>query len=252
MATDLYNMISRLALKSFNTPKETPFETPSEQTNEENRLPLIIFILGAPGAGKGTHSKRLRRDFQPLTHLSYGDVLRYHASIPASWVSTFPRRGGGVDGNPVLPAADEVRLLRETIESGVPRCQNMRLIDGFPRTKAHMEAWAEAQMPQAVCALYLHCDIEVLVRRVRHRAESSGRPDDADDAKARERVEINVSESEDMLRARREAGIPIVDIDADRDPDTVYSDISRHIEVSTFAICMIDSWGATEEMRFGY
>ncbi|KAI0522298.1 P-loop containing nucleoside triphosphate hydrolase protein [Xylaria bambusicola] len=219
MFTDMYNMISRLVFRVFNTSRETSSETRFEKTNE-NRPPLIIFILGAPGAGKGTHSKRLRRDFQPLMHLPY-------ASIPASWVSTFPRRDGGVDGNPVLPTADAVQLLRETIESGVARGQNMWLIDGFPRSKAHMDPWVEAQMPQAVCALYLHCDSEVLVRRIRGRAESSGRPDDA---KARERVERNISDSEEMLKACREADVPVVKINAHRDPDAVYSDISRHFE----------------------
>ena len=220
-------MISGLFMRSPNTPKDT-----EGSITENTRPPFIIFILGPPGAGKGTHSKRLRRDFHPLTHLSYGDVLRYHASIPASWVSIFPRRGGGVEGNPVLPAAEAVQLMRETIQAGVLRGQDMWITDGCPRSRAHVKAWAAAQMPRATCALYLHCDSEVLVRRISGRAGTSGRADDADDEKVRERVARNVAESEELLRACREADIPVVGVDADRDPDAVYADICRYFEVS--------------------
>ncbi|KAI1654637.1 hypothetical protein F4813DRAFT_369702 [Daldinia decipiens] len=49
--------------------------------------PLIIFILGAPGTGKGTHSKFLNTTFSSLTHLSYGDLIRYEDRIPGSWTA---------------------------------------------------------------------------------------------------------------------------------------------------------------------
>ncbi|RWA03158.1 hypothetical protein EKO27_g11947, partial [Xylaria grammica] len=87
----LYDLISRLFSRSLAIFKETTSDDPSGSTDWGDNPPLIIFILGPPGAGKDTHSKRLRRDFPGLTHLSYGEMLRYQASIPASWVSTFPR-----------------------------------------------------------------------------------------------------------------------------------------------------------------
>lgn len=204
----------------------------SKPVNWGGQPPLVVFILGPPGAGKETHSKRLRRDFPGLTHLSYGDALRYQASIPASWVSMFPRRGGGVDGDPVLPAPDAVLLLREMMESGVARGQRMWLIDGFPRTKEHMDAWDDARMPRARCTLFLECDGRVLVDRILGRAATSGRPDDADVGKVRERVQRNMKASDAMLRACRDCDVPVTNIDANRDLDVVYKDIRKHFEVS--------------------
>ncbi|KAI8951606.1 P-loop containing nucleoside triphosphate hydrolase protein [Xylaria longipes] len=244
-ASRLYNTILQL----FSKPTTSP-ETPQNPTHDSRRLdsrptslsenpPLIMFILGAPGAGKETHSKRLRRDFGGLTHLSYGDVLRYQASIPASWVGTFPRRDGGVDGDPVLPAADAVDLLRNTIDSGVARGQRTWLMDGFPRSKEHMDAWAGAQMPRARCAFYLDCDGEVLVSRILGRAAASGRPSDAQVEVVRERVERNIRASETMLQACRDCDVPVVKIDADRDLDAVYCDIKRHFKVSLRVVCVI-------------
>ncbi|GAW23304.1 hypothetical protein ANO14919_128600 [Xylariales sp. No.14919] len=231
----LYDLISRLFSRFLAVSKKTTSDAPSRSTDWGDNPPLIIFILGPPGAGKDTHSKRLRRDFPGLTHLSYGEMLRYQASIPASWVSTFPRRHG-LDGNPVLPAPDGVRLLRQTIASGATvHGQRIWLVDGFPRTKVHMDAWAAARMPRARCAFFLRCDGEVLVRRIQGRAGTSGRPDDADEEKVRERVVRNIRESGEMLRACRDAAVPVVEIDADRDPDAVYGDIRRHFEANVCA-----------------
>lgn len=37
--------------------------------------PKVIFVLGGPGSGKGTHCDMLRERFS-LLHLSVGDILR--------------------------------------------------------------------------------------------------------------------------------------------------------------------------------
>ncbi|KAI0405605.1 P-loop containing nucleoside triphosphate hydrolase protein [Xylaria palmicola] len=201
-----------------------------------NEPPLVVFILGPPGAGKETHSKRLRRDFRGLTHLSYGDLLRYQASIPGSWVSGFPRRNGGVDGDPVLPPADAVRLLRETMGSGVARGQRAWLVDGFPRTKEHMDVWADGRMPRPRCALFLECDGPALVDRILTRAAASGRAADADVTVAHERVERNMRASAAMLQTCSECDVPVIKIDAGRDLNTVYQDISRCFKVSSCSL----------------
>ena len=36
---------------------------------------VVVFVLGGPGAGKGTHCANLVRDFG-FVHLSAGDLLR--------------------------------------------------------------------------------------------------------------------------------------------------------------------------------
>ncbi|RYP51071.1 hypothetical protein DL768_003515 [Monosporascus sp. mg162] len=187
--------------------------------------PLIIFILGAPGAGKGTQSASLKAAFPGVTHLSYGDLVRYHDSIPGSWVSSFPRRGNG-SSNPLLPADAAVQLLGETIEAGVGRGQLAWLVDGFPRTEEHVAAWSAARMPPARCAVHLCCPPETLVRRVL--ARSSSRPDDAAPELVRERVERNLRESETLLKALAESGVSLFRVDADRDVEAVKGEVLAH------------------------
>ncbi|RYO74643.1 hypothetical protein DL764_010796 [Monosporascus ibericus] len=187
--------------------------------------PLIIFILGPPGAGKGTQSASLKAAFPGLTHLSYGDLVRYQDSIPGSWVSSFPRRGNG-SGSPLLPADVAVQLLGETIEAGVGRSQLAWLVDGFPRTEEHVAAWSAARMPPVRCALHLSCPPETLVRRIL--ARSSGRPDDAVPELVRERVERNVRESEALLKALAGFGASLIRIDADREVEAVKGEVLAH------------------------
>ena len=66
----------------------------SAPTEEKTSSRHIVIIMGPPGAGKGTHAKRIISDFQ-IAHLSTGDMLRggvcllclshcHHAPLPPS------------------------------------------------------------------------------------------------------------------------------------------------------------------------
>ncbi|OTB10971.1 hypothetical protein K445DRAFT_322463 [Daldinia sp. EC12] len=58
--------------------QDTPVSLYEPQLSKE---PTIIFILGAPGTGKGTLSTFLNSRFSRLTHLSYGDLIRRQDGI---------------------------------------------------------------------------------------------------------------------------------------------------------------------------
>ncbi|KAI5863362.1 P-loop containing nucleoside triphosphate hydrolase protein [Durotheca rogersii] len=188
--------------------------------------PLILLVLGAPGVGKGTASAALRAALPGATHLSYGDLARYHDGIPGSWVSSFPRRAGA-RGGPLLPARAGARLVCDAVRAGVARGQAVWVVDGFPRSRDHVAAWAAARLPPPACALYLHCPPETSCARVRGRAGASGRPDDADPAGVRERVARARADSEAMLRALEDADVPVVWVDAARDLDAVTRELAK-------------------------
>ena len=48
---------------------------------------MNIFIMGAPGSGKGTFSSRIKEEFN-LNHISTGDIFRENISNSISWCST--------------------------------------------------------------------------------------------------------------------------------------------------------------------
>ena len=50
--------------------------------------PNVIFVLGGPGAGKGTQCARIVQNFGHV-HLSAGDLLREERAKPGSEVSEY-------------------------------------------------------------------------------------------------------------------------------------------------------------------
>ena len=132
----------------------------------------IIFILGGPGAGKGTQCARLVARFPQLAHFSAGDLLRAERNNPASSVgdliNTFIRDGK------IVPSHITIGLLKTAIE-GSPA--SVFLIDGFPRNIEQGQIFEEQIKP---CSLVIHlsADEAVCTDRILGRAAESGRVDD--------------------------------------------------------------------------
>ncbi len=53
--------------------------------------PFVVFVLGGPGAGKGTQSQLLAKEYG-FIHLSAGDLLREEVINPFNPFSKFPRQ----------------------------------------------------------------------------------------------------------------------------------------------------------------
>jgi len=141
----------------------------------------IVFMLGAPGSGKGTQCAKIEKDLG-YTHLSSGDLLR--AEVAAGTVVGRKVASQLLAGE-LVPDEITVELIKKAmLESGA----NDFLLDGFPRTVKQAEAFEkEVKMPSA--AILLECPQDVLEKRVVKRGETSGRSDDNVDM-ARKRFQI--------------------------------------------------------------
>lgn len=103
-------------------------------SNLRTLRPLRTLFLGAPGAGKGTQTNRLLRDFPHIASLSSGDTLRKHVkeNTPIGQkVSSILEKGGFV------PDDTMVSLIRAELEANKwLNPQASWVLDGFPRTAA--------------------------------------------------------------------------------------------------------------------
>lgn len=139
----------------------------------EQPKPNVLFVLGGPGAGKGTQCARLVKEYG-YVHLSAGDLLREE------------REGGSPDGElienyiregKIVPVEITVRLLQKAMQrSGGSKF----LIDGFPRNFNNLEGW-QAQMANEANVqgvLMYDCPEEVMETRLLERGKTSGRIDD--------------------------------------------------------------------------
>ena len=98
----------------------------------------IIVLLGPPGAGKGSISKKLSETTR-LPHISTGDLLRVQSKQDddlAKELKTYLLSGQ------LVPSEAILKTLMQRIEN--PDCAQGFILDGFPRTKAQAEELAAA------------------------------------------------------------------------------------------------------------
>lgn len=124
---------------------------------------MIIILLGAPGAGKGTQSEILQ-DQLNMVHISSGDLLRENVKNDTELgrvANDYMVRGEYVPDNLIISMITD-RLALPDAERGV-------LLDGFPRTRPQAEALDDALSiggKQVNAAIYIKVDDDVLLDRL--------------------------------------------------------------------------------------
>jgi adenylate kinase family enzyme len=146
-------------------------------SDSRTNLPNVVFVLGGPGAGKGTMCE-LAETQLGWTHLSTGDLLRAEREAGGPTAKVIEKY---MTSGRLVPNEITVTLLKNAMER-VTRTTGKRnfLLDGFPRSLDNLEAWyeifgRETELPKM---LYFECPYEVLVERILGRAKFSGRSDD--------------------------------------------------------------------------
>lgn len=95
---------------------------------------MILIFLGPPGAGKGTQSEFLCRDFN-IKQISTGDILREHRK---KGTPLGKRAQEYMDKGELVPDSIIIDMIKEELQK--PDYRNGFLLDGFPRTVAQAEA----------------------------------------------------------------------------------------------------------------
>ena len=95
----------------------------------------ILFVLGGPGAGKGTQCERLVRDYG-FKHLSAGDLLREEQNRPGSefgeLIKTYIKEGQ------IVPMEVTIQLLENSVTATMKEENNSKfLIDGVLHRRDH-------------------------------------------------------------------------------------------------------------------
>lgn len=153
----------------------------------KNYLIMInIVLFGKPGAGKGTQAEFLKSQYQ-LVHISTGDVFRYNiknATDLGKLAQSY------MDQGDLVPDSVTINMLEAEVEKN--HDAKGFIFDGFPRTTAQAEAldaFLSKKEMQVTATIALEATDDELVERLLKRGETSGRSDDQDEAKIRNRFD---------------------------------------------------------------
>ncbi|WP_432222893.1 adenylate kinase [Flavobacterium sp. TMP13] len=147
---------------------------------------INIVLFGKPGAGKGTQAEFLKGKYN-LTHLSTGDIFRYNIKNETELgklAKTYMDKGD------LVPDEVTIQMLQSEVESNQDSAGF--LFDGFPRTIAQAEAldaFLVSKGEKITATVALEANDEILVARLLERGKTSGRPDDQDEEKIRNRYQ---------------------------------------------------------------
>ncbi|KAH8247124.1 hypothetical protein KR032_009878 [Drosophila birchii] len=201
----------------------------SNYGNMSVEKPKVVFVLGGPGAGKGTQCSKIVDRFQ-FTHLSAGDLLREERSREGSkfgiLIEEYIRNGK------IVPVEVTCSLLENAMKaSGKSRF----LVDGFPRNQDNLDGW-NRQMSEKVdmqFVLFFDCGEDVCVQRCLGRGQSgSGRSDDNMES-LKKRIQTYNNDSLPIIKFFEAAG-QVKRIDASPDADNVFGEVERVFVASGF------------------
>lgn len=143
-----------------------------------------IILFGKPGAGKGTQAEFLKDTFH-LIHISTGDVFRYNIKneTPLGVLAK-----GYMDQGDLVPDEVTIQMLEDEVAKH-PKAAGF-IFDGFPRTTSQakaLDAFLAKSDMEIAATLALEVAEDILVSRLLNRGKDSGRIDDQDEQKIRNR-----------------------------------------------------------------
>ncbi len=198
-----------------------------------------ILLLGAPGAGKGTQSKKLAEEYG-IDHVTTGDALRANKDMETEYGT--PR--SFMEAGELVPDPVVNEIVRAALEDA-----DGFVLDGYPRNLSQAEYLSGITDLDAV--VFLDVSEEELVSRLTGRRMDPETGDIyhvefdwPDDETIRDRLVQREDDEEDTVRERlrvyRENTEPViehfrdqddlVEVDGEATPDTVFERLRHAVE----------------------
>ncbi|GAB6863001.1 adenylate kinase [Haloplanus litoreus] len=210
-----------------------------------------VLLLGAPGAGKGTQSKRLAEAFD-VEHVTTGDALRANKDMDLSHMDTeYDTPRAYMEAGELVPDA----VVNEIVKTALAEADGY-VLDGYPRNIDQAEYLSDITDLDVV--LFLDVSEAELVDRLTGRRvceecganyhvefsppEEAGvcdecggdliqRDDDTEET-VRERLRVYEENTAPVVEHYRDEGV-LVEVDGEGTPDEVFEAISGEVDAAT-------------------
>lgn len=179
--------------------------------------PTVVFVLGAPGAGKGTQCTRISQTFGH-THISVGDMLRGECARD-------PDIARCLREVKLVPSSTTMQLLLQRMQE-LGWQGKKYVIDGFPRSFENLEAWHASVGHTASVKLCLHLECSQGVGEARLLELGTGHQLDYSPESIRKRFATWYHESLPVLETYKADGL-LRRVDAERGVEAVWSSVQE-------------------------
>eukprot|EP00854_Cymbomonas_tetramitiformis_P018551 gene18552-22148_t len=189
----------------------------------------VYFVLGGPGAGKGTQCERIVEEYG-FTHLSAGDLLRDEVKSGSEvgvMCATLMKEGK------LVPMEVTIGLLKSNM---IKSKGTKFLVDGFPRALDQAKCFEE-KVAQCSKVLFFDCPMDTMIERLMERGKTSGRADD------------NLTTIKKRLDTFVKQSVPVVDYYSDKcfkissvpTPAEVYVEVKKAIECTSGPMALAEA-----------
>jgi len=151
-----------------------------------NKIMINLILFGKPGSGKGTQAEFVKNKYG-LVHISTGDVFRYNISKQTELgllAKSYMEKGD------LVPDNVTIKMLEAEVNKSLNA--NGFIFDGFPRTTHQAEIlddFLKKKDLSITMTIALEVDEAILIERLIKRGKESGRIDDQDKSKIKNRFD---------------------------------------------------------------
>ena len=183
--------------------------------------PQVIFVMGGPGAGKGTQCKKIVEKFKFAT-FSTGDLLR--GVVKEKKAEGWEQLDADMKEGKLISSERVLFYLKDAIL----KSDNKKiLVDGYPRNQENMDVWNKmmTDVVEVKAALFFDCSAEEMKKRILGRGE--GRADD-NEKTILKRIDVFEKETRPLAPIFEKQGI-LVRIDCNRTKEEIFADIEKKL-----------------------
>lgn len=182
---------------------------------------INLILIGAPGSGKGTQAKFIKKDFD-IAHISTGDMFRENIKNNTELGLEAQKY---MDKGDLVPDEVTVNMISERLKQD--DCKTGFMLDGFPRTIEQAKALDEMLKSLNIklnAVLNLKADDAEVLKRLLSR----GRSDD-NEATIKNRLNIFKNQSEPILDHYQDK-TKIIDVLSEGLLEDIYANIKESLK----------------------
>ncbi len=152
----------------------------------QNYIMLNIILFGKPGSGKGTQAEFIKEKYK-LVHISTGEIFRQNISNQTDLGKLAQKYMNNGD---LVPDNVTIGMLKAEVDSNI----NSKgfLFDGFPRTvdqAISLDNYLQNKKLKIDLTIAIDVKDDILIERILNRGLTSGRKDDQDEIKIKNRFD---------------------------------------------------------------